>query len=159
MGRVLVALALIAAACAPVTPQLAEAQETPTIAACVAAAQSREALEQCKGVVETACRREPGNADSTMGLVLCNDQEATEWQTLLDAQIARIRERQGNRAEELAAAQTSWEAWRDAECAFHRADAEGGSGEQVVLVKCMLDLTADRVIALTMLERNGGSLY
>lgn len=159
MGRILIALALIAASCAPITPQLAEAQEQPTIAGCVAAAQGREALERCKGIVVAACRREPENLDSTMGLVLCNDREATEWQGILEAQIARVSERQSNRAEELAAAQAAWEAWRDAECAFHRADAEGGSGEQVVQVACILDLTANRVIAFTTLERQGGSLY
>ena len=157
--RILFALALAAVSCAPVAPQLARAEETTGISACVTAAQGRAALERCKGSVAAACLREPGNADSTMGLVLCNDQEATEWQALLEAQIARISQHQPNRVEELAAAQAAWVVWRDAECAFHRADAEGGSGEQVVQVECDRDLTADRVIAFTLLERNGGSLY
>lgn len=157
--RILFAMALAVASCAPVTPQLAEAQVPPAIATCVAAAEGREALQRCKGIVFAACRGEPDNADSTVGLVLCGSREAYEWDALLNTALARVAEMHPDRREQLRDAQLAWLGWREAECTFHRADVDGGSGVQVARVACDLDLTADRVIALTLYARNGGRLY
>ena len=49
MRRTLAVLALIAASCTPVAPQLARAQQPASIAACVTAATTHDALWRCKG--------------------------------------------------------------------------------------------------------------
>lgn len=131
----------------------AGAKPRATIAACVEAAQTVQAMQLCKRSVFKLCVKRPQNRDSTMGLVLCHDREGREWATLLDKQTAALTKANDYRAQELKAASDAWRAWVDAECAFHRADAAGGSGEQVVMIDCMNDLTADRVIALTMQVR------
>lgn len=133
--------ALSAAGAKPLTPS--------KIAACVDAAQTIDAMRRCKRIVFKPCVKEPDNLDATIGLVMCNDREGGEWQALLDARTAALAARDQYRAEALKAATDAWRAWVDAECAYHRAEAMGGSAETVITTECTSDLTADRAIALT----------
>lgn len=166
MRQLLLSVVLALAACAPVNVPVAQAQEDMPIAAaeiaevigpCMRQARSRAEMEQCKRSVVTPCLREPANADSTMGLVGCYEREGIEWRSLLDIHVQL--ESEGPRAKQFIAAQAAWEAWLAAECNYQRADATAGSGEQVAQLGCDLDLTADRVIALTLARRAGGSVY
>jgi uncharacterized protein YecT (DUF1311 family) len=130
-------------------PALAANKSVPAVAACLDKAQTIETMRQCKRSVSTACIAEPENKDSTFGLVSCNDREGKEWRAVLDARTAELRKRDAYRAEAFDAANTAWRAWVEAECDFHRAEAEGGSAEGVITTECVADLTADRAISLT----------
>jgi uncharacterized protein YecT (DUF1311 family) len=48
----------------------------------------------------------------------------------------------------LAAANTAWEAWAEAECDYWAWEEGGGSGEQVDRVQCHARVTAERAITL-----------
>ncbi len=128
------------------------------IDACLAAAQTVDAMRSCKRIVFKACVQEPDNRDSTDGLVMCNDQEGGVWRALLDAYTAKLKARDSYRAEALAAADAAWQAWVAVECNYHRVGAMGGSAEAVITTECVSDLTADRVIGLTW-QLKGKELY
>ena len=153
MRRTLVILALIAASCSPVAPQSAEAQQQASIAACVAAATTHDALWQCKGVAASPCMNTPGG-ETTMGMIDCNGREQEQWQALMDAEIARVNADDDGRSAQLAASNAAWEAWRQAECEYQASEYEGGSLAGVMAAACSADLTADRVIALTWAQRS-----
>jgi uncharacterized protein YecT (DUF1311 family) len=133
--------------------QAADGARGSKIEACLAAAPTVDAMRACKRIVFKACVREPDNRDSTHGLVMCNDREGGVWQALLVARTAELKKRDAYRAEALVAADATWQAWVAAECAYHRAEAMGGSAEGVITTECISDLTADRVIAMTWLLR------
>jgi uncharacterized protein YecT (DUF1311 family) len=48
----------------------------------------------------------------------------------------------------LQASQSSWEAWRDTECAYAGALFGGGSGTGIAIRSCRITLTRDRIEAL-----------
>ncbi len=155
LRRILIAFALCAASCAPSPPESAQAQQQPSIEACVAAAASHDALWRCKGAVADPCMNAP-DGQSTMGMIQCQDREGAAWQALLDADVARRERDDPGRGERLAAANAAWSAWRDAECAYQASEAEGGSLAGVIAAGCHSDVTADRVIALVWAERGAG---
>ncbi|MDZ4866339.1 MAG: lysozyme inhibitor LprI family protein [Alphaproteobacteria bacterium] len=138
--------------------QAADGARAPTIVACLAAAQTLDAMRDCKRIVFKACVQEPDNRDSTHGLVMCNDREGNAWQGLLVVRTAVLKKRDAYRAEALVAADAAWQAWVAAECAYHRAEAMGGSAEGVITTECISDLTADRVILLTW-QLRGNVIY
>lgn len=151
-----VSLAVVGASCW--TTQAADKQRPLHIAACVAAGQTMEAMRACKRVVFKPCVQEPENRDATMGLVMCNEREGSQWHALLEARTAELKARDAYRAEALTAADAAWRAWVEVECNFHRAAAMGGSAESVITTECKSDLTADRVILLTW-QLRGNELY
>jgi uncharacterized protein YecT (DUF1311 family) len=126
------------------------AKARPMIEACIAKAQTIETMRQCKRIVFTPCYQHEDYRQSTHGLVMCNSHEGEAWQAMLDARTAELAKRDAYRAEPLAAANKAWRAWIEAECFFHRAEAQGGSAEGVITTECLSDLTADRVISLTL---------
>jgi uncharacterized protein YecT (DUF1311 family) len=129
-------------------PAAGASRET-KIEACLAAAPTVDAMRACKRILFKACVQAPENRDSTHGLVMCNDREGQVWQALLTARTAELKKRDAYRAAALVAADAAWQAWIAAECAYHRAEAMGGSAEQVITTQCIADLTADRVILVT----------
>jgi uncharacterized protein YecT (DUF1311 family) len=153
MRRTLAVLALMAASCAPAAPPGAAGQQQTSIEACVAAATTREALWQCKGVLANPCMSEP-DGQTTVGMIECQSREGDAWQALLDAHVARLNADDSSRSDELAAANAAWEAWREAECIYQASEAEGGSLAGVIATGCHADVTADRVIALAWAERS-----
>lgn len=126
------------------------ARAKPMIEACIAAAQTVEAMRACKRIVFKPCTQEEDNRDSTLGLVMCNDREGEAWDALLKSRSADLAKRDAYRAKALSAANAAWVKWVDAECDFHRAEAQGGSAEGVITTECKSDLTAERVISLTL---------
>jgi uncharacterized protein YecT (DUF1311 family) len=153
MKRRLLVLALAALGVSLWTPDTAEAKRPPNIGSCLNAAQTLDALRQCKGIVFRPCVQEPENKDSTLGLVMCHDREFVQWDALLASRLAELKARDAYRAEALVAADKAWRAWLEAECNYHRAEAMGGSAEGVITTACGSDLTAERVILLTWQAR------
>lgn len=156
--RLTIAIAAIAAmwaassAAADESPGATEwrARGRPMIEACIAKAQTIEAMRQCKRIVFTPCYQHEDYRQSTHGLVMCNSHEGEAWEAMLKARSAELAKRDAYRAEALAAATNAWRTWIESECAFHRAEAQGGSAEGVITTECISDLTADRVISLTL---------
>ena len=132
-------------------------------AACLAQADSAEALRSCKDVVADACQSESEGGQSTLGITTCYQIEAALWDEALNADwpghMARAKasdDAYGDRqngvfaryAETLLAAQRAWIAWRDAECSLSYASWGDGSMRNIAASTCMAHLTADRVIGL-----------
>jgi len=149
MRRIVLGAALAVLGVCGGIAQAADRAHGSKIEACLAAAQTVDAMRGCKRIVFKACVQEPENRDSTHGLVMCNDREGGVWQALLAARTAELKKRDAYRAEALVAADAAWQAWVAAECAYHRAEAMGGSAEGVITTECVSDMTADRVIAMT----------
>ncbi len=152
------AIAVMGAALPAAADESAEAipgraRARPMIEACLEAAQTVEAMRACKRIVFNPCVEEEENLQSTHGLVMCNSREGEAWDALLQARTAELAQRDAYRAEALAAADTAWRAWVEAECFYHREEAQGGSAEGVITTECNADLTADRVIGLTLQTR------
>jgi uncharacterized protein YecT (DUF1311 family) len=146
----MVVMAGLATLCAlPSAADVAGMKRGPSIAACLTAAPTIEALRACKRMVFKPCVKEPEHMQSTQGLVMCNLREGDQWNELLKARTGEFKARDKYRAEALAAADAAWRAWVEVECDFHRAEAMGGSAEQVITAECHSDLAADRVISLT----------
>ena len=156
MRRRLLVLALSALGASVGTAQAADTR--PDIAACLAAAQTMEAMRQCKRIVFKPCVAEPDYRESTYGLVMCNEREGKVWHALLEARTAELKKRDPHRAAALQAADAAWRAWLEPECNYHRSEAMGGSAETVITTECKSDLTAERVILLTWQAR-GNALY
>ncbi len=125
------------------------ARARPMIEACLAKAQAVEAMRACKRIVFAPCVKEEENQQSTLGLVMCNSREGDAWTALLQARTADLAKRDAYRAKALTAANAAWRAWIDAECFYHREEAQGASAEGVITTECLSDLTADRVIGFT----------
>jgi len=152
MRRMLMVAALIAAACAPAAPHSAGAQPQASIAACVGAAMTEDALRQCKGIVAAPCLVAPGG-ETTAAALQCEARERDQWSAVLDAEIARLEAESPERSAHLAAASAAWETWRQAECAYRASEYDGGSLANVLAASCFNDLTANRAIALILSRR------
>lgn len=150
------ALMMLGSACG--TAHAAAAPREGAIPTCLAAAQTLEAMRRCKRIVFAPCLKEPENAQSTHGLVMCNSRELEIWQDLLAARTAELNIRDPYRADKLDAANAAWHDWVEAECSYHRSESGGGSAETVITTECQSDLTADRVIMLTWHAR-GNIVY
>jgi uncharacterized protein YecT (DUF1311 family) len=126
------------------------ARARPTLEACLAKAATAEAMRACKRIVFTPCYQEEDYRQSTHGLVMCNSREGDAWDALLQSRTKDLAKRDAYRAGALTAANKAWRSWIDAECFFHREEAQGGSAEGVITTECLSDLTAERVIGLTL---------
>lgn len=151
MRRAVVAiLTIVLAACAtqPASADPFESAQSQLLDACVqSAGASREALQQCVGVVANPCIVTDGSATSSH--VLCWSAEADAWRTHLDRAMTRLNETQQYRSpSRLAEANKAWAAWLDAECEYWAWEEGGGSGEQVDRARCHARRTADRAISL-----------
>jgi hypothetical protein len=134
--------------CAPVSADPFESYNAELVTACVASAGAESAaLHQCLGAGATPCIAAEGA--STMAYVLCWDHEATTWRELVARASTDLSARQSYRdPERLAAANTAWEAWVEAECSYWAYEEGGGSGEQVDRARCHARVNADRAITL-----------
>lgn len=142
----------LAAACAPTQAARAdplEGADPAALNACFAAEETREALEQCRGMVTRACVE--ANGPGTHSDVLCSSAEADAWDALIAQETAELnRTQQYKDPARLAAANAAWSQWREAECDYWAWEEGGGSGEQVERVECAARVTADRAIALRL---------
>ncbi len=156
MRALFVVAMVLLAACATGAPQLASAQPGASTAtaleACVTAATALAALEQCKGVTADLCLEQDG-AESTAGMIACFGAEGDAWEALLDGAYARRATDDPERRALLGQARSSWEAWRQAQCAYDASEYSGGSFARAAAVNCWRVITADQAIALIWAER------
>lgn len=151
MRRLLVCLTLLATCATPrADADPFEAARPELLRTCVdAAGASREALTQCAGALARPCIAEDGGATSSE--VLCWSAEAHEWRVLEAHAQTRLAEVQPYRdPARLAAADTAWEAWADAECEYWAWEEGGGSGEQVDRARCHARVSAARAIDMML---------
>jgi uncharacterized protein YecT (DUF1311 family) len=141
--------ALVATAqCAPVQADPFESYNPEFINRCVSGAGAdRTALGACLGVGATPCIAAEGS--STMAYMLCWDHEATQWRDVWQSTTRDMNTRLTYRdPQRLAAANTAWEAWAEAECEYWAWEEGGGSGEQVDRARCYARLNAERAATL-----------
>ncbi|VWB76334.1 hypothetical protein BPS26883_03638 [Burkholderia pseudomultivorans] len=91
------------------------------------------------------------NASDQASMTACAERAYRQSDAVLNrtyqAVTARLRDTRPL-DEKLVAAQRAWIAYRDAECQFSSANAEGGSGYQMVVSTCLDDLTKERTETL-----------
>ena len=134
---------------------------------CHAAAESAEALADCKGRVADACMAMEPDGQTTLGMSGCLTAEARLWDRLLNlewraamdwAKTADETESEyfggqfSGRAEALLEAQRAWLAFRDAECALAYAEWGAGSMRHIAAASCMSDVVAARTVRLRALH-------
>lgn len=116
----------------------------------------------CIGASATACMESTNLGYSTMGMSLCTGQEFDYWDARLNvayrdvmAQAKRIDAdkiakgwTEPSLAEPLLAAQRAWIKWRDATCAFERAQWGSGTGGGPAALSCLLHKTAEQALYL-----------
>lgn len=104
---------------------------------------------------------------TTLGIVACNLAEAEAWADLMEWELARARlfaseldrleARAANgwpeAAPALERAQSTWEAYRDAQCGWEYAKFGGGSMRTIMGAACRLEMTAERALALYAIGR------
>lgn len=124
--------------------------------ACLAAGEG----DECIGRSASACMDEtPGGFGySTHGMIHCIDAELSWWQgeyervyALLWDAARRYDEAEGkypppHRTDAAADMRATWEAWRDARCAYETYDMRGGSGAGIIDVGCRLEMTGREVL-------------
>lgn len=154
MRQLFLLLAFNVTAC--VAPQAyADTLETDAVSACVTAAADDEvALNACRRIVSHPCMDSGGGA-STMGMVMCLSEEGEAWTSVMDATQTRLTASRPAAAAALSRAQEQWRAYRDAECSYSVARFGQGSGAQVEYAACMASMSADRAIALILIEKIG----
>jgi uncharacterized protein YecT (DUF1311 family) len=115
---------------------------------CVAdAGTDQDALRRCIGAGANPCIATDGSATSSS--VLCWSAEADSWRAILQRAVTDLNASHSYRdPQRLAAANTAWEAWVEAECDYWAWEEGGGSGEQVDRVQCLARVTGERAIAL-----------
>jgi hypothetical protein len=138
----------LAAITQPVRADPFESYNAALVPACVASAGADStALQACVGSGATPCIAAEGA--STMAYALCWDHEATTWREVVTRASTDLSTRQSYRdPERLAAANTAWEAWAEAECNYWAWEEGGGAGEQVDRARCHARLAAERATAL-----------
>lgn len=159
MMRIVPAAALVVLCVLFGIAQAADGARESKIDACLAAAQTRDAMLACKRIVFNNCMSKPENHNPTPALVvMCTEQEGGVWRALLSAHTADLQRRDAYRAEALIAADAAWHAWAAAECAYHRTGTVDVWAESAITAWCQSDLTADRVI-LMALQLRGNAPY
>ncbi|HYD74312.1 MAG TPA: lysozyme inhibitor LprI family protein [Candidatus Binatia bacterium] len=148
MFRAAIVLALAVLTCAPGHADPFESYNPDFVGDCVAAAGADESvLRACLGAGATPCIAAEGS--STMSYVLCWDREATTWREMIERAANDTTTRHGYRdPQRLAAANTAWEAWAEAECEYWAWEEGGGVGEQVDRARCQARVNAERAITL-----------
>lgn len=123
------------------------------IAECVAAAESRAALEACRGRISEGCAATDSGV-TTAGSIACHTRELRAWAVALNAVVETLVATDTDAAELLRAAQAAWLPWRAAKCAHEASRYSGGSIAPVVSAACFADETAARAIALIARQRD-----
>ena len=155
MQRLLIACALALTACATTSARADPPDSTYAlrIEACVSAAADEAALAACQGVESHPCMEADGG--STHGMVMCLSEEGDAWAVLMDAALQRLASARPETAEALSASQETWNTFREAACNYRVVRWGEGSGARVELASCSASMSADRAIALILIEREG----
>ncbi len=137
----------------------AAAQDLAIDPAIAEACRAGDAPETCLGAAAEACF---ANDDITVAYSLCFSEEFLWWQADLDRTYAALtdqalaEDRQTQEAggsaapvaPALRAAESAWEAWRDAQCTYDRIAVGGGTGANPAEADCLMRLTAERALRL-----------
>lgn len=127
---------------------------------CYNAADNDLDKKACAFVVSEACQASEQGGYSTLGMSVCNSDEASAWDVLLneeygatmkafksmDADDAEYYPGLDTRVDTLRAAQRTWITFRDAECLNEFALWGTGSMRNIAYTACILDETAERTI-------------
>lgn len=160
MRRLLISLALVGS--------VANAQEEgrewmlEDLRSCYYAADNSIDKQACVFVVSEACQATEEGGYSTLGMSICNRDEAAAWDVLLneeyratmaafeplDAEDAEYTPGLDTRVDTLRAAQRAWITFRDAECLNEYALWGSGSMRSIIGTACILNETAERTIEL-----------
>lgn len=130
--------------------------------ACFVNAETYEDSKACMFTVSDACQAGEEGGYSTLGMSMCNRDEADAWDVLLneeykktmavfaelDADDAVYFPNLDKRVDTLRAAQRAWIAYRDAECLNEYALWGSGSMRHIIYTGCILEETAERTIEL-----------
>jgi len=112
---------------------------------------------ECRDIIFAAC---PGNAGTTVDMMMCSDSELRFWDGRLNAAYKDLRalyKAEDDLAPDspyqlavlLRDAQRAWIGFRDAECkGLERNRYRGGSMGRLTSMGCLVDMTADRAQAL-----------
>ena len=146
--------------CSAVAAQDVPFSEGP-IEVCVAKAGSFSEKEACIGAGAAACIDTP-DGYTTVGMSFCYGQEASYWDTRLNAAFAELMAFQrGLKAEieglggfapdapsALRDMQRAWIGYRDATCAYEYSTWGGGSGGRPAHAACLMQETARQALVL-----------
>ena len=145
----------------------ATAQDQPRFSAvpiesCLVGASDQAAMEQCIGLSARACMETHDAGFTTMGMSFCSGEELAFWDARLNVAYDQLMERSRDadadmkdldievpsQAEALRDMQRAWLPFRDAACAFERAQWGNGTGGGPAAVACHASLTAKQALAL-----------
>lgn len=129
---------------------------------CFEAAPSVGDKRACIFKASEACQAADDGGYTTLGMSMCNQAEAEAWDVLLnreykaamaagklmDEDEAAHYPNLDKRTETLRDAQRAWIVFRDAECRNAYANWGSGSMRHIAGTACLLELTAERTIAL-----------
>ncbi|PZX17647.1 uncharacterized protein YecT (DUF1311 family) [Palleronia aestuarii] len=128
------------------------------IEACFDAAPPESGLPACLGNAANACMEASSDGETTAGSANCVAAETGVWEALMNEEYRSTRSFLGDldqdgapagaRADALGSAQRTWLAFRDAECGLRYLRWQDGTIRSVIFASCMLDLTAERALAL-----------
>ena len=142
------------------------AKYRPLLDQCYEEANRDDAKIQCVGTISRACMGEEEGGETTRGMSTCLHSETVVWDEFLNREYALsmnwaktadeddkpIFPEFANRAKSLRDAQRAWIAFRDAECGFEYAIWGAGSMRHISGADCLLQMTADRTVALVNLR-------
>lgn len=129
---------------------------------CLQAGQSQQEREACIGVSANACMEDTEGGFSTAGMVSCLSLELDYWDRRLNAAYRDLMRREKaddaefgagqngvpSKAKALRAMQRAWIPYRDASCAYARAQWGGGTGGGPAELSCLLQMTGEQALRL-----------
>ncbi|QJD18528.1 lysozyme inhibitor LprI family protein [Paracoccus sanguinis] len=160
MTRLLLAAASLAPALLAPLPALALAFDDELLPACLAAAQTHGAREDCIQVAHLACLdAEREKAEDRIGsMTACTQAATAQWQVRLDraqaALMAWVRDGYAENLPLLEAEITAFPVFRDAVCAYEARHYAHGEGGLIAAEACVMRETARQ--ALRIESWNGG---
>ena len=101
----------------------------------------------CMGTVSGACQ-EKIKGDPNKGLVSCNNRELAVWQSFMSRRVdAYLKQAKPDEVAAMKKVQSTWEAHRDARCAYPAIDSKEDKGLAAALTSaCVLDMTARQAL-------------
>ena len=135
--------------------------------ACLQEAVSEEEIIACAGASATVCMEATPEGGSTIGMSACIGREFDWWDERLNAVYQELRAAERaedeemadlpgapNQVEALRQMQLAWVNFRDATCAYERAQWGGGTGGGPATMACLMRMTAEQTIYLEQVSEN-----
>ena len=120
----------------------------------------------CIGASASSCMQQPGG-DSTYGMGFCLDGETQYWDRMLNEVYQQLRavmqmsdaelpDDLAVQADTLRDMQRAWINYRDARCGHEASLWQGGTGASPAFIQCMMQLTAEQALYLSVLYSGEG---